>query len=119
LIFFGELHARMDDSEFALVADRTLARLAQNLEAALEADDPDIDLAHGILTVELADGRTFIANKHQPTRQIWLSSPVSGASHYAYDASTDAWRSTRGPQTLAAQFGADLAECVGHSVALG
>ncbi len=108
----------MDDSEFALVADRTLVRLAQNLETALDADDPDIDLAHGILTVELADGRTFIANKHQPTRQIWLSSPVSGASHYAYDAAADAWRSTRGAQTLDAQFGADLAECVGHSVAL-
>ena len=108
----------MDDSEFALVADRTLVRLAQTLETALDADDPDIDLAHGILTVELADGRIFIANKHQPTRQIWLSSPVSGASHYAYDAATQTWRSTRADQTLDAQFGADLAECVGHSVAL-
>jgi frataxin len=109
----------MDDSEFALVADRTLTLLAQTLEAALDADDPDIELAHGILTVELADGRTFVANKHQPTRQIWLSSPVSGASHYVYDASAAAWRSTRGSQTLADRFGADLAECVGHSVALG
>jgi frataxin len=109
----------MDDSEFALVADRTLARLAQNLEAALDADDPDIDLANGILTVGLADGRKFIVNKHMPTRQIWLSSPVSGAAHFAYDASADMWRSTRGPQILATQLAEDFAVAVGHPVAIG
>jgi frataxin len=109
----------MDDTEFAVLADKTLVRLAQQLEAALDADDPDIDLAHGILTVKLADGRVFIANKHLPTRQIWLSSPISGASHYAYDAPAQSWRSTRAAATLDGQFAADLAECVGHSLALG
>ena len=36
-----------------------------------------------MLTVEGAEG-TWVINKHAPTRQIWLSSPQSGARHYAY-----------------------------------
>ena len=109
----------MDETEFARRADATLLALAQGLEAALDADDPDIDLANGILTVGLADGRKFIVNKHMPTRQIWLSSPVSGAAHFAYDASADMWRSTRGPQILATQLAEDFAVAVGHPVAIG
>ena len=32
------------------------------------------------------DAGTWVVNKHAPTRQIWLSSPKSGARHYAFDA---------------------------------
>jgi len=109
----------MDESDFARMADRALGELAHALEAALDADDPDIDLAGGILTLVLADKRKFILNKHAPTRQLWLSSPVSGASHYAFDQATQSWRSTRGPQILADQLAQDIAVAVGHPVAIG
>ena len=38
----------------------------------------DADLQAGVLTIEGARG-TWLLNKHAPTRQIWLSSPLSGA----------------------------------------
>lgn len=108
----------MDDREFADRADRTLARLQDALESALSDDDPEIELRGGILTLELDDGRQFVLNKHAPTRQIWLSSPVSGASHFAWDEADACWRSTRGPDTLEARLAADLAEASGHGVTL-
>jgi frataxin len=108
----------MDDREFADRADRTLARLQDALEAALSADDPEIELRGGILTLELDDGRQFVLNKHAPTRQIWLSSPVSGASHYAWEPGAACWRSTRGPDTLEGRLAADLGQAVGRGVDL-
>jgi frataxin len=49
---------------------------------------------------------------------LWLSSPVSGASHYDYDAAAAAWRSTRGGDDLATTFGAELEEAAGKAFAL-
>ena len=58
----------------------------------------------GILTVEGDDG-TWIVNKHAPTRQIWLSSPKSGARHYAFDAGSGQWRDTQGRRRAAGRPG--------------
>ena len=53
--------------------------LADGLLAALEAALGDnADLQGGVLTVE-ADEGTWVVNKHAATRQVWLSSPQSGA----------------------------------------
>jgi frataxin len=106
----------MDEREFAAEADRTLARLQDAIERALADDDPEIDLRGGILTVELADGGQFVVNKHAPTRQIWVSSPVSGAAHFAWDGAVSRWRSTRGPDLLEARLAADLAQATGRAV---
>ncbi|MBL8833487.1 MAG: iron donor protein CyaY [Rhodospirillales bacterium] len=109
----------MDDREFAAEADRTLQRLQDAVERALDAADPEIELRGGILTIELADGGQFVVNKHAPTRQIWVSSPVSGAAHYAWDEAAGRWRSTRGPDLLEAKLAADLAQATGLPVAIG
>lgn len=105
----------MDETVFHSLADRTLARLQAVLETAI-GDDAEVDLRGGILTVELDDGRQYVINKHAPTRQIWLSSPMSGAGHFAYDAATDAWRSTRGAAALADLLAAELAAATGRDV---
>lgn len=89
----------MDESAFHTLADRMLARLQAGIEAAL-GDDAAVDLRDGILTVELDDGRQYVINKHAPTRQIWLSSPVSGAGHFAHEPASGVWRSTRGGAVL-------------------
>jgi frataxin len=94
----------MDDREFEILASSTLARLAERLEDAL--DDADVEFREGILTVELADGRQYVLNKHAPSRELWLSSPASGAHHFA--AAGGAWRSTRGAETLAGLLATEL-----------
>ena len=92
----------MIDSAFETLADSLLATLEEAL-----GDHVDAELQGGILTVEGDEG-TWIVNKHAPTRQVWLSSPRSGARHYAFDAGTGQWRDTRGGDDLLAVLGAEL-----------
>jgi frataxin len=96
------------------MTDSAFESLADSLLAALEAgigDHADAELQGGVLTVDgdaKSGGGTWIVNKHAPTRQIWLSSPVSGARHYAFDDATGQWRDTRGGDDLLAVLSAEL-----------
>ncbi|MCR6632358.1 MAG: iron donor protein CyaY [Magnetospirillum sp.] len=104
----------LDESRFSALAGETLERIGDAVDDAL-GDNIDVELQGGILTLTLPDGGQYIVNKHGPNREIWLSSPVSGAAHFAYD--DGRWVSTREPhvvleEVLAAElkvkFGADL-----------
>jgi frataxin len=44
--------------------------------------DADVDLLGDVLTVTLSTGQQYVINKHGVTRQIWLSSPFTGAHHF-------------------------------------
>src|SRR5262245_36941117 len=92
----------MSGSAFESLADSLL----EALEAGL-ADHADAELQGGVLTVEGEDG-TWVVNKHAPTQQIWLSSPRSGARHYAFEASSGQWRDTRGGADLLSTLGGEL-----------
>jgi len=82
------------------MSDSAFETLANSLLAALEEGvGDDAELQGGILTVE-GEAGTWIVNKHAPTRQIWLSSPKSGAKHYAFEAANGLWRDTRGGADL-------------------
>ncbi|TAJ89303.1 iron donor protein CyaY [Reyranella sp.] len=93
----------MTDSAFESLADSLLAALEEAI-----ADHADAELQGGVLTVEGDEG-TWIVNKHAPTRQVWLSSPKSGARHYAFAADAGKWLDTRGGgdllEVLSAEFG--------------
>jgi frataxin len=97
----------MSDSAFESLADSLLEALEEGL-----GNVADAELQGGVLTVE-GDAGTWVINKHAPTQQIWLSSPKSGARHYAFDQGSGLWRDTRGPgdlmTTLAGELGAVLA----------
>jgi frataxin len=96
------------------MTDSAFESLADSLLAALEAgigDHADAELQGGVLTVDgdaKSGGGTWIVNKHAPTRQIWLSSPVSGARHYAFDEAAGQWRDTRGGDDLLTVLTAEL-----------
>ena len=106
----------MDEREFETLAERTLRGYATRIEDALEVD---VDLRGGILTIELDDGRQYVLNKHAPNKQLWLSSPLSGASHYTYDPATHGWLSTREGPPLADLLAAELAQLTGADIAFG
>jgi frataxin len=107
----------MDERAFETLADRTLQHLFAQIDAEL-GDVADVDLRGGILTVALDDGRQYVINKHAPNRQIWMSSPVSGASHYDHDEASGGWRSTRDGDLLAPRLARELAELTGTTIAL-
>jgi frataxin len=95
----------MSDSAFETLANSLLEALEEGL-------GDDAEQQGGILTVE-GEAGTWIVNKHAPTRQIWLSSPKSGAKHYAFEAAQGLWQDTRGGAdlltTLSDELGVPLA----------
>ena len=104
----------MDESAFENLADATLARLEARIEDHLEVD---VERRGGVLTIELDDGRQYVINKHTPNRQIWLSSPVSGAAHFDYDPASGSWRSTRGDARLHELLASELKAATGEDIA--
>lgn len=92
----------MDDSAFESLADSLLEILEETIGAHTDAERQG-----GVLTVEGDDG-TWLINKHAPTKQIWLSSPQSGARHYAFDAASGRWQDTRGGEDLLTLLSSEL-----------
>jgi frataxin len=108
----------MDNSQFESLADATLAQLQAAVEAA-PGGNLDAELVGGILTIEIESGGQFLLNKHGPNRQIWLSSPVSGAWHFAWSEDDQAWISTRGGERLEELLDRELSDPGGEAIQLG
>ena len=108
----------MDASAFENLAEETLENLFDAIDEAI-GDDADVDFDNGILNIELEDGRQYVINKHAPNMQIWMSSPFSGATHYAYDEGAGAWVSTRGGDALLEVLNAEISKVAGETVDLG
>ena len=107
----------MEESAFAALAEETLERLFDALDEAIGAD-ADVDFESGIVTIELEDGRQYVINKHSASQEIWVSSPVSGAAHYAFNLEAGTWVSTRGGEVLHATLGAELGAISGRTLTL-
>ncbi|HTH15526.1 MAG TPA: iron donor protein CyaY [Magnetospirillum sp.] len=82
----------LDEGRFAKLADETLERIGDAVDDAL-GDEIDVELQAGILTMALPGGGQYVINKHAPNREIWMSSPASGATHFGY--ADGKWVSTR------------------------
>ena len=104
-----------DESRFETEALRLLERWLGAIE---DGDRFEAEFESGILTVKSASGGTWVLNKHAPMRQLWLSSPVSGGSHYALDGASGEWRDTRGGPPLALRLGAELSAAAGLPIVL-
>jgi frataxin len=75
----------MQEIEFNNLAQIELSKLYELLVRPSKYNDLDIELTDNIIYITLPTDRQYVINKHYPSRQIWLSSPVSGASYYNYD----------------------------------
>lgn len=95
----------MNESEFHRLSDDMLTRLYDALEAADESGALEAECASGVLTLQLPSGEQYIVSKHTASRQIWLSSPLSGGLHFSYDG---AWKLQDG-RTLEEILTAELA----------
>ena len=81
----------LSDTAFDALTNVTLNRLADMLEVFDEDGLLEVDLLTGTLTVVLPSGQQFVVNRHGPSKQIWLSSPLSGGLHFSYDEDEKAW----------------------------
>jgi len=82
----------MNETQYHQLADDTLERLSQALEKADAQGLLELEVEGGMVTIALDDGKQFIISKHVPTRQLWLSSPISGGLHFSHDDKTQDWR---------------------------
>ena len=105
------------EKQFNPIAEKTIESLFDTIEREL-GHMAEVDLEGGILNVELDDGRVYIINKHLPNRQIWLSSPLSGAHHFSFDGDAGAWISTRDSAQLISLLEDELASIKGGPVNL-
>lgn len=81
----------MDERDFDTLAEATLDRIEQSLEAC--AVDADFELKEGgVLEVEFQDRSKMIINRHTAAREIWVAAR-SGGFHFHWR--DGAWRDTR------------------------
>ena len=91
----------MNETQFHLLADNTLEHIEQSLEKADGEGLLEMEHEGGMVTIELKNGSQFIISKHTPTKQLWLSSPVSGGLHFGYDETAKNWRLADGRELVA------------------
>lgn len=84
----------LSESDFNRLADDALEEISLAIETKLD-DRIEVELQEGVLTLDTEDGGRYHINKHAPNQQIWLSSPKSGAWHFACSAPGASWVSTR------------------------
>ena len=104
----------MNETEFAALADKMLARI----EHALEASGADLDFelaAGGVLEIEFADGSKIIVNKHGVAREIWVAAKAAGF-HFRWSGA--AWVDTRDGSELMQKLSALASQQAGEPVNL-
>lgn len=92
-------------------ADKYLDNLLDQLELLSEnhpKEIPDIELNHGVMTLEVEKLGSYLINKQPPNKQIWLASPVSGPDRF--DFYQNEWISLRNGHKLSDVLKAELLE---------
>lgn len=102
----------MDESTFIERVGKMLDRMADAIEDADTDGLIDVECSDGVLTLVLEDGRTFVVNRHLPMRQVWLSSPLSGAYHFDWDQETQQWAITSSGEELMPLLQKEIAQAV-------
>ena len=86
----------MDEASFHERADDLLESILEAVEIADSDGKLSLDLLEGVLTITIDEDTEYVINKHEPTTRIWMSSPESGASRFAYQEDEDEWHNTNG-----------------------
>lgn len=85
----------MTETEFAKLAEKTLADIEAAVESAADAAGLDVDLQMkpgGVLELEFEDGSKMIINGQSAMREIWVAAR-SGGFHFRDDGGR--WVDTR------------------------
>ena len=105
------------ESDFERLAEETLEDLMEQVDEAL-GDELDVDLEGGILMIELSNGGQYVINKQAPNKEIWVSSPQSGAHHFSYDGDHSVWKDTRNDESLFDVLSRELSQACGRPFSL-
>ncbi len=76
--------------DFLHIAEETMQRISSAIEEADSNFDLEVDINGDSISIEFQDGSKYLINIHGSTKEIWVSSPVSGGSHFSYY--EDSWK---------------------------
>jgi frataxin len=99
---------------YETIAEKTLNILLERIDDVL-GDEFDVDLNGGILNIELENGAQYVINKNAPNYEIWMSSPLSGASHYYLEDDLKTWVDTRSGHKFFDKLAQELAQSSGRT----
>ena len=102
----------MDPSTFEACAEQALELALEKIESTDIESMLDIDLIDGVLTITTPDDNQIVINKHSASKQIWFSSPFSGALYFNYDETNHLWLDEEG-RTLQNMVDKDIVKALG------
>lgn len=108
----------LDETHFLAISTATLEHIHDQLEQAFQNGTlEELELNEGILSIELESGQCFVISKHEPSRQMWLASPLSGGLHFDYCHDNNEWRLADG-RTLKRLVAQELKQLCGLQIVL-
>ena len=110
--------APIPETEFRTRADTTLEYLFERLDEEDMGGVLDLDLQDGVLSIVTNTGHTFVVSRHVPSKEIWLSSPLTGGLHFAYPSKNGDW-SLRDGRTLTVVISEEVSQTTGCEFSLG
>lgn len=81
----------MDENSYNNLADTYLSFLSEQLSKHEESLEMEVDYQDGVLYITFDNGKQYVINRHRPSKQIWLSSPFSGADYFSYNDTIKQW----------------------------
>eukprot|EP00386_Alphamonas_edax_P000858 GDKI01002623.1.p1 GENE.GDKI01002623.1~~GDKI01002623.1.p1 ORF type:complete len:178 (+),score=13.16 GDKI01002623.1:58-591(+) len=96
-------------------ADAALQCIHDKLEGVELDCVEELELREGVLTIDLGSHGTFVLNKHFISKQIWYSSPVSGAQYFN-SSSEPRWMSDTLGKDLFTVLSAEMKQACGEAV---
>lgn len=75
----------MDETHYQRISEECINSIVDVLEEADARGQLDAEYQDGVLTVGFPSGQQLLVSKHTASRQVWLSSPVSGGLHFSYN----------------------------------
>lgn len=77
---------KLTDEEYHNYSSQTFDQILDELDNFFEENkimEAEVDEEAGVMEINCSEG-TYIINKQPPTKQIWLSSPISGPKRFDY-----------------------------------
>ncbi|CAB4257059.1 similar to Saccharomyces cerevisiae YDL120W YFH1 Mitochondrial matrix iron chaperone [Maudiozyma barnettii] len=105
--------ANLTLNDYHNAADEYLENLVTGLEELSEDNPnelPDVELNHGVMTLEITGLGPYVINKQPPNKQIWIASPVSGPNRF--DLYKGQWISLRNGLNLTNLLTAELQQAI-------
>jgi frataxin len=114
-------------SEYLQSIHDTLEHISESIDTMIDSGqlsgfmnsnnaEVEIDSSDGVLHLQLGDVGTFVISRQTPSRQLWLSSPISGPWHYTYDHKMKDWVCTKGGPSFFDRLEKEIGTAIGKNI---